>query len=237
MRWLTWITATTFAVALICALPARAQQNLDATKVDPAHHTVEFENDQVRVVRFKLAPGEQSARHSHPDSVVVVLTAGSVENTTDDGKTATRQAKAGDAFWVPAVTHVTRNVGNGPIDGILVELKNPHSARPAGSADETALPDTRAKVLFENDQVRVLRYLFNPGDKDSMHGHPDNVQIMLTDAHATVTTPDGKTNQVEGKAGQVSWRPAVVHSVANTGDRPFEGIVVEMKGGTKSAAD
>ncbi len=236
MRLLTWITAAAFGFALVCPSSVRAQQDLDSTKADPAHHKVEFENDQVRVVRYKLAPGEQTARHSHPDSVIVVLTGGSIQNTTDDGKTISSQPNSGDAFWRPALTHVTKNVGDGPIEGILAEPKNPHSARPAGSADETTLPDARAKVLFENEQVRVLRYFFNPGERDGIHGHPDNVQILLTDAKATVTTPDGKTSQSEGKAGQVNWRPAIVHSVQNTGDKPLEGVLVEMKAGAKTAS-
>ncbi len=165
MRLLTWITAATFGFAVVCPSPMRAQQDLDSTKADPVHHKVEFENDQVRVVRYKLAPGEQSARHSHPDSVIVVLTGGSIQNTTDDGNTTSTQPTPGDAFWWPALTHVTRNVGDSPIEGILVEPKNPHSARPAGSADETTLPDARAKVLFENEQVRVLRYISTLGKR------------------------------------------------------------------------
>ena len=228
MRFLTWLTAA--ALALICAAPAKAQQGLDSTKADPAHHKVEFENDQLRVVRFKLAPGEQSARHHHPDSVVVVLAGGSIQNTTDDGKITTTQLKAGDAFWRPALTHVTKNVGDTPIEGILVEPKNPHSARPAGSADPTTVPSARAKVIFENEQVRVLRYRFNPGEMDEMHGHPDNLHISLTDATAMITTPDGKTTALQAKAKQINWRPAGLHSVQNTGSRPFEGVLVEMKG-------
>jgi len=234
MRLLTSITAAIFAFALACALPVRAQQDLDSVKADPAHHKVEFENDQVRVVQYKIAPGEQTARHHHPDSIIVPLTGGSVQNTTDDGKTTVTQANAGDAFWRPALTHVSKNVGDKPIEGILVEPKNPRSARPAGSADETTFPGARAKVLFENEQVRVVHYRLNPGDKNDMHGHPDNVQVMLTDAKAAVTTPDGKTTQSQGKAGQVNWRPATVHSVQNTGDKPFEGVLVEMKGGAKT---
>jgi len=235
MRVRKWIVAATFA--LVCTSPLMAQQPLDSTQADPAHHKVEFENDQVRVVRYRLAPGEQSARHSHPDSVIVVLNGGSIQNTTDDDKTISSQPKPGDTLWRPALTHFTKNVGATSIEGILVEPKNPHSARPAGSADPTTFAGTPAKVLFENEQVRVLRYFFKPGEKDEMHGHPDNVQIMLTDAKTTATTADGKTYQSEGKAGQVNWRPATVHSVQNTGDKPLEGVLVEMKGGTKATGD
>jgi len=207
MRWLTWTTGSLLALALVWA-PAMAQQDLDSTKADAQHHKVEFENDQVRVVRWQLPAGEATTKHSHPDTVNVFLTDGSLQITTDDGKSNTVQAKAGDAAWRPAVTHVAKNVGDKPVEGILVEPKNPHSSRPAGSADETTFPGGRSKVLFENEKVRVVRYRFEPGDKNEMHGHPDNVQILLTDSKATVTTADGKTTPSQGKAkGSTGGRP------------------------------
>ena len=129
-----------------------------------------------------------------------------------------------------ATTHVFQNIGDKPIEGIQVEPKKPASARPAGSQDETVLDPKHTKVEFENEQVRVIRYHFDPGDKIAMHGHPDNVQVLLTNHQANVTTPDGKTTPATGKAGETRWRPAIQHVVQNTGDKPFEGIVVEMKG-------
>jgi quercetin dioxygenase-like cupin family protein len=214
-----------------------AQQDLDSVKADPTHHKVEFENDQVRVVRYRLAPGDQTANHSHPAGVNIYLTDANVKSTTADGKSTNVQAKAGDAAWRPPLTHVAKNLGDKPLEGILVEPKNPHSARPAGSADETTFPGSRAKVEFENEKVRVVRYRFPPGEKNGMHGHPDNVQIVLTDAKAMVTTADGKTTPSQGKAGQVNWRPATQHSVQNTGDKPFEGVAVEMKGTPAAASN
>ena len=56
------------------------------------------------------------------------------------------------------------------------------------------------------------------------------MQVILTDAKANVTTPDGKTAPISGKAGEVRWRLAGQHVVENTGDKPFEGVDVEMKG-------
>ena len=48
----------------------------DAAKVDPDHYNVEFENDQVRIIRITYAPGEKSVMHEHPDDVVVFLAGG-----------------------------------------------------------------------------------------------------------------------------------------------------------------
>jgi oxalate decarboxylase/phosphoglucose isomerase-like protein (cupin superfamily) len=229
-----------FAIALTVSLPAAAQspQDLDSIKADPQHHNVVLENDQVRVVHYLIPAGEKTAKHSHPDGVIVFFTDAHYKNTTADGKITELQAKAGTPAWRPALTHVVENIGDKPLEGILVEPKQPHSARPAGSADVTTLPNGGkiAKVVFENEKVRVLHYHFESGQMDEMHGHPDSVQIVLMDTKSEVTTPDGKTTTVEAKAGQVVWRPALQHSVRNAGDKPFEGVLVEMKGAPAAAS-
>jgi quercetin dioxygenase-like cupin family protein len=222
------------AIALVVSSPAAAQslQELDSTTADPQHHSVVFENDQVRVVHYLVPAGQRTAKHSHPDGVNIFLTDAHYKNTTADVKITELQAKTGTAAWRPALTHITENIGDKPLEGILVEPKQPHSARPAGSVDVTTLPigGKLAKVVFKNEKVRVVHYRFEPGQSDEMHGHPDSVQIVLTDTKSEVTTPDGKTTTVEAKAGQVVWRPALQHSVRNIGDKPIEGVLVEMKG-------
>jgi quercetin dioxygenase-like cupin family protein len=231
MRGLTWITASIFGLALVgLGTSPAAAQDLDSVKADAAHHKVEFENDQVRVVRYMIPPGDKTAKHSHPNNVNILLTDLNAKFTTPDGKTAEVHGKAGAAGWRAATTHVVENTGDKPIEGILVEPKKPSSALPAGALDVVAADPKRDKVEFENDQVRVIRYHFDPGDKSPMHGHPDNVQVLLTDSKANVTTPDGKTAPISGKAGEAHWRQAGQHVVENTGNKAFEGILVEMKG-------
>jgi quercetin dioxygenase-like cupin family protein len=231
MRLQTWITALIFGLALVCrgTSPAAAQ-DLDAAKADAAHHKVEFENEQVRVVRYRIAPGDKTPNHSHPNNVNIPLTDVNAKFTTPDGKTTEVHGKAGAVAWRGAMTHVVENTGDKTIEGILVEPKQPSSALPAGAVDEATADPKHAKVEFENDQVRVVRYHYEPGEKSAMHGHPDNVQVFLTDSKANITTPDGKTAPTSGKAGEVRWRQATQHSVQNTGDKAFEGILVEMKG-------
>jgi hypothetical protein len=53
---------------------------------------------------------------------------------------------------------------------------------------------------------------------------------MLTDCHVRFTYPDGKTEEITGKAGQVMNFPALEHNPENLSDRPFEAIAVELKG-------
>jgi quercetin dioxygenase-like cupin family protein len=95
----------------------------DAIKVDPAHYKVEFENDQVRVLRITYGPGEKSIMHDHPDAVAIDLTAGSWKMTLPDGKTEEISGEAGQAMWTPAGKHLPENTLDKPVEVILVEMK------------------------------------------------------------------------------------------------------------------
>jgi len=85
------------------------------------------------------------------------------------------------------------------------------------------------KVEFENDQVRVLRITYGPGEKSVMHSHPEGVVLFLSDGKGTFTYPDGKTEIMNFESGKVIWTPESKHQPENTGDKPFEVIQIEMK--------
>jgi quercetin dioxygenase-like cupin family protein len=114
------------ALCMISAVPAFAQ---DPVKVDPKHYKVDFENDQVRVLRITYGPGEKSLMHEHPASVAVFLTDGQVKFTLPDGKSQLTPSKAGSAVWAAAGKHLPENVGDKPLELILVELKGKPSGK------------------------------------------------------------------------------------------------------------
>lgn len=94
------------------------------------------------------------------------------------------------------------------------------------------------KVESENAQMRILRVHYGPHEKSVMHSHPDGAVVYLSDGSMTFHMPDGKTQPASGKMGLALYTPAVVHLPENTGDKPFDAIVIEMKSsaaGTKSA--
>lgn len=100
----------------------------------------------------------------------------------------------------------------------------------AGSAqDPVKLDPKHYKVEFENDQVRVLRITYGPHEKSVMHDHPANVAVFLTDGQARFTMQDGKTVDVPVKAGSTQWDAGGQHLPENTGDKPFELVLVELK--------
>ena len=85
-------------------------------------------------------------------------------------------------------------------------------------------------MLVDNAQVRILHVVVAPGEKTTMHEHPDNVTLLLTDGKMAFTGADGKGETVEMKAGQAMWSGAQKHMGANAGPAGLEAIVVELKG-------
>jgi quercetin dioxygenase-like cupin family protein len=82
-----------------------------------------LENDQVRVIQIETAPGQATPWHSHPNYLMYALTDGKLE-TTEKGKPPTvLNLKAGEALFMPAVTHMAKNVGTTTVKLVLTELK------------------------------------------------------------------------------------------------------------------
>lgn len=111
------------AIALLlaaAAVPAKAQ---DPVKVDPKHYKVEFENNEVRILRVTYGAHEKSVMHEHPGAVAVFLTDGQSRFTLPDGKTQDVHFKAGTPMWTPAGKHLPENRGDKRFELILVEMK------------------------------------------------------------------------------------------------------------------
>ncbi|WP_194235853.1 hypothetical protein, partial [Streptomyces sp. CB01881] len=89
-------------------------------------------------------------------------------------------------------------------------------------ADDAAqvAPDVY-KVLFENDQVRLLEARLQPGATTAMHHHRDNLVYNLADGEAVFTDESGETIEVSLVAGETMWFPAVNHSQHRTGSSPL----------------
>jgi quercetin dioxygenase-like cupin family protein len=117
MRKAFWLATILTAVAA----PVLAQ---DPVKVDAKHYKVEFENDQVRVLRITYGPGEKSTLHQHPGAVAVFLTDADGRFTLADGSARDQKSEAGSVIWTPAEKHQPENVGTKPFELILVEIKD-----------------------------------------------------------------------------------------------------------------
>lgn len=100
----------------------------DPVAVAPGQYKVEFEDDDVRVLRVVYAPGEKSAMHEHPESVAVYVTGGHIRITLADGRVGEPRVPAGATLRHAAGSHAIENIGDAPFELVLVELKKPAAA-------------------------------------------------------------------------------------------------------------
>jgi quercetin dioxygenase-like cupin family protein len=85
--------------------------DLDPLKVDPKHYKLEFENDQVRVLRVRYGPHEKGVRHEHKLNHVVVY-------ITDQAK-----GKAGTVKLDAPETHSEENPLDHAVERVAIDLK------------------------------------------------------------------------------------------------------------------
>ena len=98
---------------------------LDGLKVDPKDFKLELENDQVRVIRFTLAPHAAVPAYQEPlNSLEVCITDGNIRVTLPDGKTIGVQHKVGDFAWHTPSKVKLENLGDQPFEAVFVEFKN-----------------------------------------------------------------------------------------------------------------
>jgi quercetin dioxygenase-like cupin family protein len=96
---------------------------LDPVKLDPKYHTVDFENDRVRILRTVLEPHIKSPIHEHPHYVVVYVTELHTTMALSDGKLVDNIRRRGDVAWRDAMKHSTENIGSKTAMEIQVEIK------------------------------------------------------------------------------------------------------------------
>jgi quercetin dioxygenase-like cupin family protein len=210
--------------------PAEEVVELDPTVADPDHYSLELDNDRVRILRITYGPGEESAMHSHPDSVAVFLTDAVAEMTAADGTTEELSISAGQALFAPARQHKGKNLGDAPWEVIEVELKS--GAGPTAAVDlpdPTVVDADHYTAEFENDLVRIVRIAYGAGEESVMHYHPDSVAVFLTDHLVQMTLPDGSTDEISAGAGDALFIPAGQHLPKNISDGPWELILIELK--------
>ena len=83
----------------------------------------------------------------HPAHVLYVLAPFKIMFKLPGGRTAVREAKAGDVLFSEAVTHSPTNIGDTDAHGILVELKG-QTSQPAGADGAAALSNVLTAVTF-----------------------------------------------------------------------------------------
>ncbi len=213
--------------AIWCLLAAAALV-VAAERSDPV------DNEFVRVLDVTEQPRVKTSMHKHDvNRVMIYLDSGKQKFQWEGGKESELHFQAGAAVWSPAGgNHVADLTSDNPVRIIDVELKKVGAGKnPAAPAkDPLKVAPKNYKVEIENDQVRVVRVKFAPGETVPMHEHATNrVSVALGDQDFRITTADGQVQLPKRKRGEAAWGTPVTHKEENLSNQPFELIMIDLK--------
>ena len=105
--------------------------HLEAMTAAPDHHRVLLDNERVRVLDTRVAPGERTPVHAHawPAALYVISWSDFVRRDADgavmvDSRDWERRPEIGESLWIPPLpAHSIENIGTGDLRLIAVELK------------------------------------------------------------------------------------------------------------------
>jgi len=107
------------------------------------------------------------------------------------------------------------------------------ASAPLCAQDMAVTAGKNAKVVLDNDKVRVIEVNLPPGGTTGMHSHGDNLVIAISGGMATQTLADGSTRPLNTKPGEVRWSDPVTHDTKNTGKSASRTLVIELKDAQK----
>ncbi|MFQ5659148.1 MAG: hypothetical protein ACE5GZ_01895 [Gammaproteobacteria bacterium] len=97
---------------------------IDPVAVSPDKYRVLLENEYVRVVEYRVNPGEHDNWHTHPAKVSYVVSGGTLKITTGEGKSFVVEEESASTRWFGAVgRHFGENVGDTTVRIVFVEIK------------------------------------------------------------------------------------------------------------------
>ncbi|WP_431278574.1 cytoplasmic protein [Leifsonia poae] len=100
--------------------------------------------------------------------------------------------------------------------------------------DPTVTNPDHYRTLWENDYVRVVEYLDEPGEQTTPHDHPNSVMVTLSEFDRRLSAGD-RISDVHLEAGKAVWLPAQRHSGENIGETATHTILIELKGASAGA--
>lgn len=106
------------------------------------------------------------------------------------------------------------------------------AAAPAQGQDAAKVSPRTYKVVFENDQIRVLEYRSKPGlgiCGQGRHFHPAHLTMQISDAKVRVTLENGKVMMDDSPAGRIFASPAEWHTTENIGGALAHAYIIEFK--------
>ncbi len=110
----------------------------DPVDTNPDLYRVVLENERVRILEYRDTPGDCTAVHAHPDSVMVPL--GSFRRRLHQGGRAVEVDISPGVRWLDAQEHRGTNIGDTASHALFIELKEPRPGVGGAQGDQSLGP-------------------------------------------------------------------------------------------------
>jgi beta-alanine degradation protein BauB len=102
-------------------------------RANPIGTELVYEDDEVRIWKIQLAPGEEAPWHTHRlHYTTVIVEGGLLERENGDGTVDRLETSPGDVMrWDEgSLRHMVRNVGDTRFSNVIVEIKGTRTGKP-----------------------------------------------------------------------------------------------------------
>src|SRR5262245_46253394 len=107
-----------------------------------------------------------------------------------------------------------------------------HPGTPSHGAATAQAGPANAMVEFENESIVVVRIRMAPHEKTPMHDIASaRLVVWLTDAYLRDIHPDGRSDDIRRRAGDIDWVPIQRHAGENLAHQPLEFLAIVPKAG------
>jgi hypothetical protein len=182
-------------------------------------------NEKVRVLEYRLGPGETAAITGGLPDVTVYLSGQSAEFTPAGGSSSSLALNRGDTVFSPAQNGNIKNTGTTELHFVRAEFPTDGLVETWGT---TGL-SPNYKLLIENRYARVYDIRIPAGTREPQHTHHARVVVCLSGAELKHLMPDGREEPSSLKTGEIVWRGGATHVGQNLGKTDLWVIAIEPK--------
>jgi len=100
---------------------------------------------------------------------------------------------------------------------------------PSSTEELEHLPEPYYKVLWENEDIRVVEHRMEVGESEPKHSHPKMLAYVIEDCTVRITEADGTVHDESLTKGGFLEIPPWTHSIENIGDTPLHTFIIELK--------
>jgi hypothetical protein len=189
-----------------------------------------YENEYVTVVEFEVDSGDRLPGYAYDHHTVYTLSSYEMESGSGEERSK-EKFRQGSAYWPEAGTYSVKNVGKNDAKYIAVTRKSanlPDFEPVVPDVDVTAIAADNTVILLNNECMRVIEVILNPGQQLPGHDGVNRVVYSLTSYELEYRSGQMDRSNVTFDEGDVNWYEAGQYSVANISDSPARFIIFEF---------